>query len=138
MEAISMLNANLFAWQDWGDYNEYNTTIPLFDADNRTIDTVPMCLDQLSFCLKDDKQTLMSLYGDYTRSFLASIHLIMAGENLSPVTLNEKWTSSILMMLGFILMAYVFGEVQSYARNYHVISSEVSEPFGRRDGYIHY
>ena len=65
--------------------------------------------DCLAMCGQLDK--VMDGWSKYTTSFFAIVAMLTAGENLSPITVTEKWFASIVTLFGSILMAYIFGEI---------------------------
>ena len=58
----------------------------------------------------------------YTMAFHQAVLMIM-GESMDMETDEERWMSSLLMIVGAVIMAIVFGEVSMYITNFYASSN---------------
>ena len=59
-------------------------------------------------------------------SYSMAVHqavLMIMGESMDLETDSERWMSSLLMILGAVIMAVVFGEVSMYISNFYASSN---------------
>jgi len=59
----------------------------------------------------------------YVTAYFAIIAMMTAGENLSPISVNEKLVSIFFILMGSIVMAIVFGEVAVLLSNFYARQS---------------
>ena len=79
--------------------------------------------DEECLAICADLDNVMDSWVKYSTSFFAIVAMLTAGENLSPITLYEKWFASIVTLFGSILMAYIFGEIAVLISNFYARSS---------------
>jgi len=64
------------------------------------------------------------LWQEYTNTLLASMFLLLTGENLEPVTEREKMVQIVYLMVGIFIAALLYGNVHSYVTSIMARSSQ--------------